>query len=210
MACLALCHFRRGDLLDRPYDVRHPAEAFDVKVGDEFRQGSLPPLLTVVRELPEILRIHPKLTRHLHLHMGQVPSPPCIDPRLEAVRDEGLVHFTRHWHGLSPSPSQRRSPPRLALAPPPAARRVAGSLQRRRRSHGNPCGNAGTLSLKSNKVGCASKQAAVDHKASVTLGSPAATRAGAHLRRNSRSLPRRAPRLSREERAGDELPNGFA
>jgi hypothetical protein len=45
----------------------------------------LPPLLSMIVELSERLRIHPELARHLHLGMRQPKPAARVDPRLQIV-----------------------------------------------------------------------------------------------------------------------------
>src|ERR1019366_9326119 len=90
-----------GSLLDRDDDFGLlAAEAFEVEILDELGQRRLPGLLSVVVDRAELRWVHPKLTRHLHLGVGEVVALARLDPRLQLRRDRagGLAH---------PAPQQR-------------------------------------------------------------------------------------------------------
>src|SRR5215218_8321539 len=89
-----------SDLLDGQHDVRPLlAEPLEVEVLDEDGQGGLPGFLAMVVDLPELLRVHPQLTRHLHMGVREVTQLPGVDPGLELIGNSsagrllGLV-----WH----------------------------------------------------------------------------------------------------------------
>jgi len=83
-----------GALLDRQDDFGPRAsEPLPVQVFDEERERELPALLAVVVESAELLRVHAKLTRHLHVSVGKVMPLSGIDPGAQAVRYPPLLHF---------------------------------------------------------------------------------------------------------------------
>ena len=71
------------DLLDRP-DVLRPllAEPLEIELFDELGKRRLPRLLSMVRLLPEFLRIHPQFPCHLDVGMGEVKPLASVNPDL--------------------------------------------------------------------------------------------------------------------------------
>jgi hypothetical protein len=64
---------RRDRFFDASNNIRPPlAKAFEIKRLYEFRQRQLPWLLVMVVQLPELLWVHPQLTRHLNVLMRQL------------------------------------------------------------------------------------------------------------------------------------------
>jgi hypothetical protein len=69
-----------------------PLEALMIKFLDELRERELPGFLPVVVELPELLGVHPELSGHLDLFVGQAMTSFCLDPRDQFLRNPWLAH----------------------------------------------------------------------------------------------------------------------
>jgi len=88
------------------------SEPFPAKLFDEERQRELRTLLAAIIEAAEPSRVHPQLTRHLHLGMRKVMPLPGVDPCPQAVCDPLLLHVR------SPCPLPRpamQDEPRMRL-----------------------------------------------------------------------------------------------
>src|SRR5262245_50099668 len=59
---------------------------------DELGKRQLPRLLLVIVQLPELLRVHPELARHLHLFVRQAKAPLGLDPGDQFRGDLLLAH----------------------------------------------------------------------------------------------------------------------
>src|ERR1700730_5359585 len=89
---LFLCRLRRDRFFDASNNIRPPpAKAFEIKGLYEFGQRHLPWLLVMIVQLPELLWVHPQLTRHLNVLMRQVELASCFDPRLQVCRHARLL-----------------------------------------------------------------------------------------------------------------------
>src|SRR5713101_6345105 len=73
---------------------------------DEFAQWALPWLLAFVGQATELLRVQPKLARHLDLIVGQVIFLARFNPNLELTWDRPLRHGAFQFDLILP-PSTR-------------------------------------------------------------------------------------------------------
>jgi len=55
---------------------------------DELWKRQFPRFLAVIRNLAKVLRVHAKLTGHLHLSMREMKPFTGFDPRLELIGNE--------------------------------------------------------------------------------------------------------------------------
>lgn len=89
-------------------DIVRPflSEPLEVELFNVLRQGDLPRLVPVIGHASQLLGVHSKFSRHLHLGMGKVEPLASIDPRLEFRRELlplahiVTLHTTRGLLGL--------------------------------------------------------------------------------------------------------------
>ncbi len=79
---------------------------------NKLRQRRLPSLLSVVVDLPELLRVHPEFSRHLNLRVGETMPPSCLNPQLQVCRYSPLGR-----HLAAPFCSLFRGSPDAGLLP---------------------------------------------------------------------------------------------
>lgn len=85
-------------LLERA-DIVRPLllESLQVQLFDVLRQWNLPRFLSVISHASQLLGIHPELSCHLNLSMGQVEPLSGVDPCLEFRRQSLLLgHIVTH------------------------------------------------------------------------------------------------------------------